>query len=823
MSKSHKITAMLLKIISKKLIVIALTLVCFSSVWAQIPGGKTKASDYSDAEITQMIQKAESAGLGDNQIIDLARARGMSESEIAAFRERVEKIKETSNNQGAATESNSVETETQNKVVEAKTAERVKEALEPETIQLPSPEIPEPIENKPTKEIADGALTSWNISEIFDASRFPAYANGRALKAPDQYIIGVGDEISVSVFGNSYFNKISKVDERGRIDLGASLGKVYVKGLAFKQLERVIKAALSQKINLMGNEVEIDLTFSRQVSVNVTGEVQKPGTYQIAAANTVFNLMVLSGGPTQSGSVRDIQVLRGGKMVYRFDVYEYLMNPQNNLFLEDGDFVLVKPVKKRIEIKGGVLRPGLVELLPNENLKQALQYTGGFSTLADASRITLSRLNGKSRTLYQINYSQSKEASLPLLQDGDRLFVFEQQEEALNKVAISGEVYFPGDYALLQGKDLNSLLQQAGGTTPEADLNKAFVIRTYTDGEVEYLPFSLDSAGMRAMELQARDKIVVFKKEYFRDSFSVEIRGEVRNPQSLPYTEGLNIQTLIDYAGGMNYRADITEVEILRNSVFTKDFIIGSRNTTIKVPVSYNAETGKLENVVLKPEDIVVVRQISNLNDRISVTVGGEWTHPGSYVLAKNDARVYDLFELSGGITEFAYPSAAQLFRKDSSQVVFDMHAVLRNRRSEYNYRLLDGDRLIVPLPPDVVFITNTDTLVSKTKIIAPFISGKRAGFYLRNYSLGFDQEHRKSLLYVQELGGNICRSRHLGLFVLTPKVKAGSQILFQSAPKKKEKVEKQSGKETDWNKIFEGITTKLTAIATLWVLLGRV
>ena len=191
---------MLLKIISKKLIVIALTLICLSSVWAQIPGGKTKASDYSDAEITQMIQKAESAGLGENQIIYLARARGMSESEIAAFRERVEKIKGTPNNQGAATESNSVETETQNTAVEVKAAERVQEALEPETIQLPSPEIPEPIENKPTKEIADRALTSWNIGEIFDASRFPAYTNGRALKAPDQYIIGVGDEISISVF-----------------------------------------------------------------------------------------------------------------------------------------------------------------------------------------------------------------------------------------------------------------------------------------------------------------------------------------------------------------------------------------------------------------------------------------------------------------------------------------------------------------------------------------------------------------------------------------------------------------------------------------------
>ena len=815
----------------------------FNALQAQGLGGKTKASDYSDQEILQMIEKAESAGLSEGQVVELARARGMSASEIEAFRARVQKVKLGSigGPGGSVGGSGSLGSGAASGLglgnaaaalgglpPKGKEDNTIGNADVPSAAELSRksgdavPLIPENIGKKPDLESSDFVATSWDIAKIFDEKRFPAYTNGRALKAPDQYLIGVGDEISVTVFGNSYFNKVSRVDERGRIDLGTALGKVYVKGLAFAKLEKVLYAAINQKINLGGNELEIDLSFSRQVSINVTGEVQRPGTYQIPAANTVFNLMVLSGGPTVNGSIRDIEVVRGGRVAYRFDVYEYLVNPQNNLFLEDGDFVVVKPVKKRIVLKGGVLRAGRVELLDKEGLVDALKYAGGFSTRADASRVTLSRLNGKTRSLYTLDYTNTKPAALPAVEDGDEVFVFEQGEEMENRVKVEGEVYFPGTYALSEGLGLKQLLAQAGGFTPEANQNLAFVIRTLTDGAVEYLRLPLSGAEMENFKLQNKDQLVVFSQSRFRDAFEVEVRGEVRNPVRLAYRKGLTLGVLLDYAGGLKYSADITEVEILRSSVFTDDYKNGDRNQTVRIKIDL-ASQGNFKELALFEEDIVLVRKVSNLDDRIGVSISGEVLHPGVFVLGKNENRVRDLIAFSGGLTEFAYADAAQLFRANGEQLVFDLDAVMRSKNSEYNYRLMDGDRLEVPLVQDLVILPNTDTLLNKRNILAPYIAGKRAGFYMRNYSLGFDKEHRKRLLYLQEPGGKIRRSKHFGLFVLTPKVKAGSKIYFQPSPEKKEKAAEAPKKETDWNKIIENVTIKLTGIATLWVLLSRI
>ncbi len=771
------------------------------SIQAQIMGGKSKASDYSDQELIQMIEKAEAAGLSENQVVDLARARGIAENEMELFKQRIQQLKNGSRSGSEIT--NKVEPE-----------QKISNNPKSNVVSVPS-ELNNSIE-QPAGIIA----TSLDISKIFDEKRFPAFANGRTIKAPDQYIIGVGDEISITVFGNSYFNKVSRVDDRGRIDLGTALGKIYVKGLAFGQLEKVIRAAVGQKINLGGNELEVDLSFSRQISVNVTGEIQKPGTYQVPAANTVFNLLVLSGGPTANGSVRNIEIIKSGKVTLNFDLYEYLVNPKSNIFLEDGDHIVIKPALKRLVFGGGVLRPGRIELKENEYLADAIKYAGGFSTKADPSRITISRLNGKDRTLSQIDFGKASNENLLKLNDGDNIFVFEQGEVIQNQVNVSGEVYFPGNYAIRNELSVKQLLDLAGGLTPQSNLEMAFVIRTLENGMSEYIKLPLSGSEMSQFKLENKDQLVIFAQSRFEDVFQVEVRGEVRNPVKIDFKKGLTLNVLLDYAGGLKYSADATEVEILRSSVFKDEFKPGNKNKTESIRVTLNPnKKGVIEDIQLMAEDIVIVRKVSNLNDRIGVSIEGEVLHPGQFVLAKNEDRVKDLIEKCGGFTEFAFMDGAKLIRNGGVQLVFDLNNVIKNKNSMYNYRLEDGDRLIVPLKKDFVIIPNTDTLLNNGKIFAPFVSGKRAGFYLKHYSLGFNQSYRKNLLYLREPGGRIIRSKNFLFFIVTPKAKAGSEIFFQPAPKK----EIRQRKETDWNRTIENFTVKLTGIATLWILLTRI
>lgn len=763
---------------------------------AQVNFGKTRSSDYSDQEIVQLIKKAESAGLGEAQVIEIARAQGVSNSELELFRERVMNLKKMENDLPQK-ENLSVSSIIMNQS------------------KISEPKVPEII-SKPTVNQGNSA---WDFSQLFDEKRFPAFANGRTFKAPDHYIIGVGDEISVTVFGNSYFNKVSRVDDRGRIDLGTALGKVYVKGLAFSKLEKVIASAVGQKINLNGNELEVDLSFSRQISVNVTGEVQKPGTYQLPAANTVFNILVLSGGPTKLGSVRNIDVVRGGKSLYSFDLYEFMLNPESNLFLEDGDFIVVKPIQKTVTIKGGVQRPGQLELLKNEGFNHAVKFAGGFSAKADDSRVTISRLDGKERTLVQMNYSKEMSPEKLELKEGDEVYIFEQSDDLQNKVKVSGEVYFPGNYALKSGMTVKNLLDLAGGLTNQSNQEMAFVIRTLTDGSSEYLRLPLTESELTNFSLQNNDQLIIFAKSRFTDAFQVEVRGEVRNPVKIDYKKGLTLGVLLDFSGGLRYSADATEVEILRSSIHKSDFKLGDRNKTESLKIALNASG--FESIPLMAEDIVIVRRVSNLNDRIGVQIEGEVVHPGVFVMAKNENRVRDLIEKGGGLTEFAYPEAAQIYRKNGQQLVFDLKDVLKSKNSEFNYRLEEGDRLFVPLKQDLVLLPNTDTLLSRDKILAPHISGKRASFYMKNYSLGFNNDFKKKRLYVVEPNGKIDRSKNFGLFILTPKVAAGSEIHFQPAPvkAKKEKVDSK----TDWNRVIENFTVKLTGLATLWVLLSRI
>jgi protein involved in polysaccharide export with SLBB domain len=786
----------------KKLVFLFTVLLVNISLHAQLPSGKSKASDFSDSEIRNLIQKSEQSGMSESQMLQLAKARGMSQSDIDAFRKRAENVQ---NKQIPKTESkvnSTSESKKNNEITNTKTT--VKKAQKPITPDVVKPNI--------------NNTTSWNEKEFFNEKRFPSFENGRSLRAPDNYIIGVGDDISVTVFGNDYINQVSKVDSRGRIDLGTALGKIYVKGIEYRKLDKLITSVLRNKINLRGNQVEVDLAFSRQQSISVTGEVKRPGTYQIPAANTIFNLLVLSGGPTNNGSLRIIDVIRGGKVVYTFDTYQYLIDPKNNIFLEDGDFVVIKPVQSKVKLNGGFNRPGLIELTNGETLNDAIKYAGGFSTKSDPTRITLSRLDGIRRSLIPINFYESKTE----LFDGDELFVFQQREEIFNGIEIEGEVYFPGKYSLGENETIRTFIEKSGGLTEKANSEFAFVIRTYQDGTVDYLKTNLDGSTSSNFELKYNDKIVVFSKDYFKDDFTVEIKGEVRNPQSIPFKKGLTLQSLIDYAGGFKYSADQTQIKILRSEVFDSTFTKGNLNRTKKIIVKVSKTDGtyKVENVFLQPTDIVTVGRVSNLEDRISVSITGEVIHPGIHVFPKGLNSVNDLLEEVGGFTEFAYPEGATLIRSNGDQVVFELSEG-QKKLSDYNYKLITGDQILVPTRPDVVKLYNTDSLLNKQYVIAPHIGG-RAGKYYRQFSLGFNKDFRKRDLYSSELGGRISRSKNFGVFVLTPKVKPGSELLFKAQKTKNSPKTKKQKEEMDWNKFFENLTTKLTAFATIWVLTSR-
>jgi len=283
----------------------------------------------------------------------------------------------------------------------------------------------------------------------------------------------------------------------------------------------------------------------------------------------------------------------------------------------------------------------------------------------------------------------------------------------------------------------------------------------------------------------------------------------------------MTLGDLVSYSGGFNYKAELTKIELIRKSIFLDNFKPGDVNLSkhIMIDISNN----EWESNPALPGDVLLVRQISNLYDQITVKVSGEIKTPGIYTFSKSENTLYQLLKSAGGVSGFAYASGAVLSR-NNKRVVLDLQEVLKSNKSKFNYILEDGDELFIPTNTNTLTITNTDTLSGDPVLLVPFGGGKRAGHYIRTYSHGFHHQFKKKRLFVQHPGGEIKRSFNMGFWSITPKVRPGSIVTFRMpAPKPKTEKEKKEGEPMDWNKFWESLTTKLTGVATLWVLVSRI
>ena len=199
-----------------------------------------------------------------------------------------------------------------------------------------------------------------------------------------EYILGAGDVLKISLWGQLQSTQEVTVDQDGTITL--STGPVLVSGYSIEKAKKRIIAALSQAYaGLVSRPPSIffDLSLSklRPVRVFIMGEVENPGGYFVNNFANVFNSLFVVGGPKASGSMRDVRVIRNSKVIAKVDLYDYLLGSSrtNDTRVNDNDIVYVPLRGKRVTIDGEVLRSRTFELLPGENLRKLIEFSGGFS------------------------------------------------------------------------------------------------------------------------------------------------------------------------------------------------------------------------------------------------------------------------------------------------------------------------------------------------------------------------------------------------------------------------------------------------------------
>ena len=808
-------------------LVLAITSLCAQPSMGQNPA-TVKAAEFTDAQILDLLSQAKAAGLGVEQAEKLALAKGMPASEAQAFKDRVNKIQANAP-VAAASPGTAIKEAT-----DAKGKQAIIEAATPLTgseIVAPKAEVP---------------VTVYG-QELFRKGDLKIYERSIDAKAPSNYELGVGDELGISIFGVSYYNTVAKVDSRGRIELG-QLGSIYVKGVPFDRAKTLIKTALSNNFNMSSNQVEISLAYSRSITVNIVGEVFKPGSYKIPALNTAFNALIAAGGPTDIGTLRNIQLRRNGKIIKTFDVYAYLQNPgsDDDFFLQDNDYLVVGTVGKLVSIDGAVKRPMTYELLPGEELIQLITFTGGLNANAMASRSQVKRYVGKNLSLLPINLDSITQLKQDYkLQNGDAVNIGNVNADLENSVEVKGPVYFPGVFPIVEGDRVSELITKAGGLREQILLKRAYLVRTEKDETRKYIPLNVETIlGNVAAEgnivLKKNDVLLLYSEADFLDKFTVNVNGEVKNPVTLAYKEGLTLGDVLVLAGGIKISAELTKIEISRSNIFTPNYKPGEpyQTTTMELTIPKEiTENQEVLNTPMLPFDIVSVRRIPNFELQKTITLKGEFKYPGIYVIQDKGFTVNDAVKLAGGLTPYAFPEGAKFDRPNlpGGFLVFDLKKAMQRRGSMFNYTLKEGDIISVPKVIDYVSIYGSgiqyienlitlDTLTDYAVMNSSFVNGKRAGYYIRTFGNGYTADAWRSKTYVVEANGRVRRTVNLYAFRVSPKVKKGSAIYVIS----KEKKAKNSFKDrvnkipTDWNKVISDITIKLTGFATVWALLTQ-
>ena len=772
--------------------------------------GNIRVDELTDIQIRGYIAQFEASGFTEAQVEQVALQKGMSPSEVQKLRQRIEKIKrEDGVNSGSS--------KTGKGSVTQKRGSR--------TYNSPSDSISSRTDTLNAAQLALAQLRSKIFgADLFQNNQLTFEPNLR-LATPANYQIGPDDELLIDIYGYSEASYELTVTPEGNITI-PYVGVVQVGGMSMEQATAKIRARLSTIYSGLrsGNtSLKVTLGNIRSIKVILTGEIVKPGTYTLPSLATVFNALYSSGGPTENGSFRQIEVIRAGRRVATLDLYDFLLNGQfkNNIRLQDQDVIRIPTYKKRVEFVGQVKRPGIFEMIENETLSDLLRFTGGFNEQAYQARIKVLKNTLTERKIEDITQNQF---TVYEPGSGDKFFADKILDRFENRVSIDGAVFRPGQYELEPGLTLKQLIQKAEGLREDAFQNRAYITRMGADMQPELVSVELNkilSGAIPDVPLKREDVVNISSIFDLKEEYRVQIDGEVQRPGTFDFAQGMTLEDLIIQAGGFKEGATAQRIEVARR---TRNSNVLSRSAATAEVFQVNANQAlrtATQGFVLQPFDIVVVRGAVGYEEQRQVRVEGEVLYPGVYTIAKKDERISDVLRRVGGFTALAYPEGASLKRpgppkREQDSITYEQES-LRLKQFERlqknisdtirtpeesairnNYVGINLPRIInKPGGKEDIFLEEGDILNIPKQLQTVKVSGEvlspvtviyagRKTFkdYVSNAG-GFSQRSRKKSAYIVYANGSVRSTRRFFLFNNYPVVKPGAEIFV---PKKENK-----------------------------------
>lgn len=449
---------------------------------------------------------------------------------------------------------------------------------------------------------------------LFGASLFNnpgAYSADSAAPAPNEYILGPGDEVRLQIWGTFDFSGSFVLDRNGQINL-PKVGVVTLIGVQLKDLE----AVLFKKVGTVFNNVSLNATLGklRGISVYVVGQAYQPGTYNLSSLGTLVNALFVSGGPSEKGSMRHIELKRGGRTITTFDLYDFIAkgDKSKDVALMPGDIIMIPPAGKRMALVGATDHAGIYEFKNGDKLRDVLALGGGLSTLASHQDAFAERINPQDpKTPRKVQSLQLNAQGLDtVLEDGDVITLLPISPAFANAVTLQGSVAQAVKYPWAANMRITDLIPDTAALiSPEyftrknnlaialdasaaaktissrvsnslSQINWEYALIERLDRKqlrTEVIPFNLGKAVLQKdpahnLVLLPGDVVTILSSSDVqlpvdRKTNLVRIEGEVMSPGVYQTLPGETLPQLLKRVGGLTQQAYIYGTEFTRESV----------------------------------------------------------------------------------------------------------------------------------------------------------------------------------------------------------------------------------------------------------------
>jgi protein involved in polysaccharide export with SLBB domain len=740
-----------------------------------------KVEMLSEADISKIKERIQSSEFTIDQLKAQAMAKGLPAAEFEKLRTRLSATNNTVNNIG-------------NKL--------------------------DNLSNSRSMQTGSDSLSKTNIEQtnpIFGSELFQtagSMTSNANIATPLNYEVGPNDILKMVLYGIQEFATELKVSYEGSVTV-QNVGVIRVAGLTIEAATDKIRQQMARTAyaSLRTGESKLSVTLAniRTIHVTVIG-AKKSGTYDLSSLTTVFGALSLAGGPSPIGSYRNIELVRNNKVIRKVDLYRFILNgdQSDNIGLKDNDVIRIPAYENRVEVNGQVKRPGIFELTGKENFNNILAYAGGFDEAAYTSNIKVIQKNG--RELLVKDLGKDEFASYAP-QGGDVYVVSKILNRYQNRVKLTGAVYRPDTYQLVEGMRVSDLIKKADGLKEDAYTGGAQLFRLKPNLIKEMVNIDLNKAlagdKNENIYLQREDELYVSSVLDLRDSFNVKIFGEVHNPGKFAYADSMSVKDLITLAGGSTFAAN-KKVEVARLYKQQDGKVNNTEIATLlttELDANLNFTPGN-SDIILQPYDVVsIVKKVGFAENQI-VTITGQVQFAGKYSLVTRVERVSDVLKRAGGLIGDSYAKGAFIKResikadtvsqvmKDSlkkmgityeapsnvQNIALDINQILKNPGSYFDLVLADKDEIVIPKLDNKVTI--------RGGVLRPVTIAYYEGLTLDeciSSAGGITENSRRNKAYVVYFNGRAKRTKMFGFFRVSPRIEPGSEVVLPEGSKRKD------------------------------------